>query len=226
MSKYQLATVACPACGHAQEAKLYVSINADRMLTATDRLIDGSFDLVECEECGQAYRLDHRMLYTDLPRRRWIVQHPWSDRERYAALEEEAARVFRVEYLEHPPDYVRAQAAFVEPRICFGRGELVEKLTLWQHDVDDRALESLKLVLFRNHLDQLFALGPCALQLTGLGEAGLTFLVVSLNSGTALDRLQVPAAELDRVAGDLDAFRPAFPDLFDHAYVNASRYLL
>jgi hypothetical protein len=226
MSRFEPQTVTCPDCGHAQQVEIYVSINADRMREATSQLIDGSWEHFACQACGHGFRIDHRLLYTDLPQKRWIVQYPWDQRTRYHQLEEEAARVFRVEYLERPPEGVRLQAEGISPRICFGRGELAEKLALWQHDLDDRALESCKLVLFRNHLDQLFPLGPCELQLTSIGPEGLTFLLVSLASGTPIDRMQVPVAEYRRVADDLDAFRPAFPDLFDHAYVNASRYLM
>lgn len=225
MSRYILDSVACPHCGHDQEVRVYVSVNADRMRSVTDRILDGSWERETCPACGEPFMLDHRMLYTDLPLRRWIVQHPWAARDRFAELEEEAQQVFRVEYLERPPEYIQAQARHVEPRICFGRGELVEKLMLWRSDLDDRALESCKLVLLRNHLQQLFPLGPCALQLTAASPDRLEFLVVALHSGSALDRLQVPVAEYRRVADDLDAFRPAFPELFDHAYVNASRYL-
>lgn len=225
MSRYFLDTVACPHCGHDQEIRAYVSVNANRMRSVTDRILDGSWERETCEACGGTFALDHRMLFTDLPQGRWIVRHPWAARDRFAALEEEAHRVFQLEYLERPPDYVREQARHVAPRICFGRGELIEKLTLWRADMDDRALESCKLVLLRNHLDQLFPLGPTELQLTAATPDRLEFLVVSLNSGTALDRFAAPLDEYRRVADDLDAFRTAFPELFDHAYVNASRYL-
>ncbi|MGF1625574.1 MAG: CpXC domain-containing protein [Alphaproteobacteria bacterium] len=226
MSKFEVHTVRCPACGHSQEVELYVSINADRMPEATGKLIDGSWEHFVCTACADNFRIDHRLLYTDLPLKRWIVQHPWSTRGRFATLEAEAVRVFREEYLERPPPEIRRQAEGISPRICFGRPQLAEKLILWRLGIDDRALESFKLVLLRNHLEQLMPLGPCELQLIAATQAQLEFMVVSLGSGTALDRLQAAAGEFRRVADDLDAFRPAFPDLFDHAYVNASRYLL
>jgi hypothetical protein len=226
VSKFEIHSVRCPACGDSQEVEVYVSINADRMREATEQLIDGSWEQFACTACGKIFRIDHRLLYTDLPQKRWVVQHPWSERGRYAALEDEAARVFQEEYLERPPEGVRRQAEGISPRICFGRMQLAEKLVLWRHELDDRALETFKLVVLRNHLEQLMPLGPCELQLTAVTLPRLEFMVVSLDSGTALDRMQVPTAEFQRVAGDLDAFRPAFPDLFDHAYVNASRYLL
>ncbi len=226
MSKFEVHCVRCPACGHRQKVELYVSINADRMRDATDQLIDGSWEQHVCAGCSHRFVVDHRLLYTDLPQKRWIVQHPWSQRARYPTLEEEAAHVFRVEYLERPPEGVRRQAAGISPRICFGRGELAEKLILWRHDLDDRALESFKLVLLRNHLGQLFPLGPCELQLTAVAPDRLEFMVVALDSGAPIDRMQVETSEFQRVADDLDTFRAAFPDLFDHAYVNASRYLL
>lgn len=225
MSKYILDTVDCPHCGYGQEVKAYVSVNADRMRSVTDSIIDGSWERVTCESCGEHFTLDHRMLYTDLPMRRWIVQHPWAERDRFVDLELEAEQVFRLEYLERPPEFVRAQARDVAPRICFGRGELAEKLMLWREAFDDRALEACKLVLLRNHIDQLFPLGPAEFQLIAATPDRLEFVLIALGSGTALDRFAVPAAEYHKAADDLDAFRPAYPELFDHAYVNASRYL-
>lgn len=225
MSKFEVHRVTCPDCGHTQDVDIYISINADRMSEATDRLIDGSWERFTCESCGHPFFIDNRLLYTDLPHKRWIVRYPFAGRTRYRTLEDEAQKVFRCEYLERPPESVRAQARDVEPRICFGRGELMEKLTLWRSDIDDRALEACKLVLLRNHVGQLLPLGPTKLQLATVTPDELEFLVIALGSGTALDRIAVPAEEYHRVADDIDAFRPAFPELFDHAYVNASRYL-
>lgn len=226
MSRFEIERVTCPACDHQQDVEIYVSINAERMREATDQLIDGSWELLVCVACSHNFRIDNRLLYTDLPRRQWIVQHSWADRARYQALEEEAARVFRTEYLEHPPQEVRRQARGIEPRVCFGRPQLAEKLSAWRHGIDDCVLECLKLVVLRNHLNELFPLGPSELQLAAVEPERLNFVVVALGSGHALKRLAVARGELTRIADDLDSFRPTFPDLFDRPFVNASRYLL
>jgi CpXC protein len=225
MSKFEIHRVACPDCGHAQQVDIYVSINAERMSEATDLLIDGSWERFTCECCGHPYVIDNRLLYTDLPRKRWIVRYPFAERARYHTLEDEAARVFDTEYLQRPPQPIRRQAAEVSPRICFGRRQLAEKLLAWRHDLDDRALECLKLVLLRIHTDALLPLGPSAMQLAAVANDTLVFDVVALGDNRPLEGLAVPVDGYRTVAGGLSRYRQAFPALFDRAYVDARRYL-
>lgn len=88
-----------------------------------------------------------------------------------------------------------------------------------------RVTSACKLVLLRNHAGELLPLGPTELQLAAVTAEPLEFMVIALGSGIAVERFAVPVEAYHRVADDLETFRPAFPELFDHAYVNASRYL-
>lgn len=205
---------------------IYVSINADRMPDATDSLIEGSWERFCCEGCGRDFVVDNRLLYTDLPRRRWIVRYPLAERGRFPALEEEAERVFRTEYLDRPPEPIRQQAAGVRPRICFGRTQLAEKLLTWRSGLDDATVECLKLVLLRDSAGHLLSLGPGAMRLTGVTDDELTLDVIALGDEHPLERFSVPMTAYRRVADDLDRYRHAFPDLFGRAFVDARRYLL
>lgn len=225
MSKFEVHRVTCPDCGHAQDVDIYVSINAERMNEATDRLIDGSWERFSCESCGRPFVIDNRLLYTDLPHQRWIVRYPFAERARYRVLEDEAVQVFDIEYLQRPPEPIRRQAAEVSPRICFGRLQLAEKLLAWRHDLDDRALECLKLVLFRDYAGALLPLGPSALHLAAIADDRLVFDVVALGDDSPLERLSVPLDAYRTVACDFSRYRRAFPALFDHAYVDVRRYL-
>jgi hypothetical protein len=225
MSKFEVHHVNCSDCGHTQAVDIYVSISADRMPDATDRLIDGNWERFACAACGHSFVVDNRLLYTDLPHKRWVVRYPFAERAHYRALEDEATRVFEIEYLHRPPEPIRRQAGGVSPRICFGRPQLAEKLLAWRHDLDDRALECLKLVLLRDHADRLLPLGPSALRLADVAENQLTFDVVALADDHPLERITVPFDAYRSVAGNLTPYRAAFPDLFDHAFVDARRYL-
>ena len=226
MSRFEIHSVRCPACGRPQQVNIYVSITANRLRGATDGLMDGSWERFACEACGHSFTAEHRLLYTDLPRKRWIVQYPRAEHARFAALEEEAAAVFRQEYLVNAPDYIRSQASGVAPRICFGRPQLAEKLLAWQHDIDDRALECLKLAMLRTSLDALLPLGPSELQLDTVEPERLAFTIARLESGAPLDRVTVDPATLAGIAADLASFRTGYPELFERPFVNASRYLL
>lgn len=225
MSKFEAHTVRCPDCGHDQTVDIYISISADRMPDATDRLIDDSWERFSCMACGHAFIVDNRMLYTDLPHKRWIVRYPFEAHSRFRALEKEAVELFELEYLQRPPEPIRRQAAGVSPRICFGRPQLSEKLRAWRHDLNDSALECLKLVLLRDHADRLLHLGPSALRLVDVTDDKLTFDVIALTDARPLERIVVPLDAYRAVADNLVPYRAAFPDLFDCAFVNARRYL-
>jgi hypothetical protein len=212
MSQFEVHRVTCPDCGHAQQVDIYVSINAERMSEATDRLIDGSWERFTCDSCSRPFVIDNRLLYTDLPRKRWIVRYPFAERTRYRRLEHEAAQVFDTEYLQRPPpEPIRRQAVEVSPRICFGRPQLAEKLLAWRHDLDDRALECLKLLLLRNHADVLLPLGPSAMKLAAVANDRLVFDVVALSDNRPLEGLTVPVDGYRTVAKLATSLRIAEP---------------
>jgi hypothetical protein len=225
MSRFELHSVTCPACGHAQEAKIYQSVNGGRIKQAADQIIAGEFGRIDCAACGKSFHTESLMLYTNLPEGVWIVQYPHSARERYATLEVEAEQTFEREYLARPPPAVRDEARSVTRRICFGRAQLAEKLLARRHAIDDRALECLKLVLMRDRIGELFSYGPTALQMVQCDDARITFYALSLDEQRPVHQLEVVSSDLTNVNEGLDDFRRPFPRLFDKAYVNASRYL-
>ena len=226
MSRFEVRTVTCPDCGHAQDVDIYFSINAEGLSHATSRLIDGSWERFICESCGRPFVIDNRLIYTDLRHNRWIVRYPFTDCARFRTLEDEAARVFAIEFLPRPPEPIRRKAAGVSPRICFGRPQLAEKLLAWRHGLDDRPLECLKLVLLRDHAAALLPLGPSAMQVATVTDETLEIDVVALSDNRPLEHLTVPVDAYRMVASNLPPYRRAFPALFDHAYVDARRYLL
>jgi hypothetical protein len=225
MSRCEIQQVTCPACGFAQDEKVFVSVNGARIRAAADRIIDGSWGELSCLSCGARYVRDTPLLYTDLPGGVWIVQHALSERSRFAALEHEANAIFEREFVERPPVAIRTQALSVARRICFGRLQLAEKLLARRHGIDDRALECLKLVLMRDYVGELFQHGPSELHLQEADQEKLRMVVITISERRPIHALSVQREEMQSISRDLEAFHSPYPELFGKLYVNASRYI-
>lgn len=225
MSRWEKQHIACPHCGAVQEAKVFVSVNGARIKDAADRIIEGRWSEMSCLKCGRRYLHDAPLLFTDLPGGLWIVQYDGSDRGRFSVLEEEADAIFEREFMERPPAAIREQARTVQRRICFGRGQLAEKLLLRRHALDDRMVECLKLVLMREYASDLFASGPAEFYVRQVEPGCLSMVAVSIDEPRPVFDLRVERPTLDEIAQDSERFRMAFPDLFAKLYVSASRYV-
>ena len=86
MSRWEKQHIACPHCGVAQEAKVFVSVNGARIRDAADRIIDGRWGELTCLKCGMRYRHDGPLLFSDVPGGLWIVQYDDPDRGRFSVL--------------------------------------------------------------------------------------------------------------------------------------------
>ena len=225
MSRFEVHSVHCPRCGHAQDEKIYVSVNGDRIRTAADDIIAAEFGHVHCEACGRDYYTDSTLLYTEFSRQLWILQYRLADLPRYRECEIEAAAVFEREYFERSPPAVAAQARQANVRVCFGRPQLAEKLLARRHEIDDRALECLKLVITRDHMADLLKYGPTELVLADCNASHLKLLAIAADERKPVHEFQIDRRDLHDVEAGLDDFRQPFPDLFDKLYVNAARYL-
>ncbi|MGE0261039.1 MAG: CpXC domain-containing protein [Alphaproteobacteria bacterium] len=225
MSRCVVQRIDCPSCGARQDEKVFVSVNGARIKSAADRIIDGTWGEVSCLACGHRYLAEAPVLYSDLADGVWIVRHPLERRGEFERLEAEAEAIFVREFIERPPAAIRAKALRVRRRICFGREQLAEKLLARREGIDDLALECLKLVLSREHIDALFPLGPWEWRLESADDKTIGLKAVAIAGRRPVFQTFIPRERLMLVAGDLSPYREAFPELFGKIYVNASRYL-
>ncbi len=225
MSKFDLHELTCPNCGHVQNMAVYSSLNPNDNPDAVDQIINGAWGRMVCEECGFVTNVESRLHYADIDNNHWLIKFPRDRRMDFLELESEALKIFREEYEERAPDMIKKLAPGISKRICFGNKEMAEKLLLWRHGIDDILLECFKMGYVKEHLSELFALGPFEIFIVEHNEGTLNFVVADIDTLRSLAMFSAQLDDVLQVRGVLEEYRQSFPDLFSHLYVNATRYL-
>jgi hypothetical protein len=225
MSKINPTVVFCPRCGAKQRARLFDSLNADRVPAQVELVLAGTFEHMKCEQCGHGYRPEHPMLYAHFTARLWIVMHPREDRPRFATIERGVALVM-AEQLGAAPPVVASGTTGVRPRLVFGQHMLTEAVRVARAGIDPATLECAKLMAVRRELSRLVSREPAELCFEEVADSGdLVHGVHSLATGERVDSWPLPRDLLDETRAAQPALEQSFPELFQQPYVSACRYL-
>jgi CpXC motif protein len=215
----------CPRCHAEQPATLFTSLNADLIAAQHADLLDGTFERTACTACGHAFRPEHRLLYTQLSARTWIVMYPVAERRAFRALENIVLATVERELQAAPPAAAQLLSG-VRRRLVFGQHMLTEAVRAQAAGLDPALLECAKLFAIRDHLGRLLGLGPFELCFERCGDEGALHLGVhAFATGERTGELALPGdaiAGLRAIQPDLEA---RWPDLFTRPYVSACRYL-
>lgn len=225
MSKVHARPVTCPACGHEGVARLFESLNGDRIPAQAEDVCAGTFEQQTCPACDSSFRPEHTMLYSQMSARIWVVMHPPADRARYALIERGVELVMQRNFAAAPP-LVAEGLRGARPRLVFGQAMLTEALRVYRAGFSPPLLECAKLLALRRNLGELVSYGPSQLAFEEVEPDGrLRCGVLSLESSRRLGELTLPADALAEVRATQSAFERLYPALFTRSYVSASRYL-
>jgi hypothetical protein len=226
VSQIAPAVATCPACGNQESSTQFTSIDADTIPAQVEAILADRFEQRTCAACSHAFRPEHPMLFVSHQRRLWIVMHPLSDRRQFAQLEGAVAEVIATELAQAAP-IVAERSRGIRPRLVFGQHMLAEAVRSAYSGVDAALLECAKMVNFRRNVLPLMKWGPSEFAFTGFADNGAAICAVhALPDGERLGEIRLPndiLAEMQFAHNDL---RERYPELFDHPYVSATRYLI
>lgn len=133
MSDHRRFQLSC-TCGHEFETKLWGSLNVTENKELKGKLLSGEINQVQCPKCQKKIYIEKSLLYHDMDQRLWVQMLPQADRPKWPELQEE--------YQEE----IKKNAGIKKYhfRLAFGREELLEKIRIFDADLDDRILELLK----------------------------------------------------------------------------------
>ncbi|HEX2573372.1 MAG TPA: CpXC domain-containing protein [Polyangia bacterium] len=225
MSRIQPTLVTCPGCGSQLPARLFESLNGERIPAQVEALLAGTFEAIRCAACGVQFRPEHHMLYTHLGARMWIVMYPVSARGDYLELERSVREILERNFAEAAV-IVADRLRGVRPRLVFGQHTLTEALRAAREAIDPSLLECAKLLAFKRSLPALLPLGPSELVFERIDETNqFVFGVHELSTAGRLGELALPSKLLGETRELLPRFEVSHPDLFQQPYVSALRYL-
>lgn len=213
MSTWFPERVTCPHCGHEQQARLAHGVHAVRAPEVRDQILARTFHALTCAECGQGFVAQRPLVYTDTERKHWIHVALADHRPRWPELEDQTTEVYDRAFTGSP--LAREVAERMKVRLVFGLDELREKLVLWAANLDDRAIECLKLELIRR--DPALARAELLVDAVAPDHA----LTIRIDRERTLT---VDGALVDQFDTD-QRLSARFPELFGGRYVSLHRLL-
>lgn len=210
MSTWFDETVRCPQCSLEQLARLAHGVHAVRAPEVRDMIFARTFHAITCKGCAAVFVGQRPLIYTDMDRKHWIQVVLGAERPRWPEYEVAADKLFERAFTGSP--LARELAERMRVRVVFGLEELREKLVLWQANLDDRAMECLKIDLVRTE--------PALARSPMLVDSVATDHTIRIRAGDRM--LDVDAATVE--AFDTDPrLANRFPELFGGRYVSFDR---
>jgi len=144
----------CPNCGFHQEVQYWGSVNSDLNPELKVRLMEGELNSYTCRQCSEVIQLGVATLYHDMTRAYMI--YLLHDQEQHKQAEKDLAG-----FIAMLPHY---RFRFVDQEI-----HLIEKIRIFEDDLDDRVVELIKMLI----LNQVLEAGqsPNLVLYSGISEA-------------------------------------------------------
>lgn len=201
MSMFKPTTEDCPNCGIPNTADTFFSVNADRRPDLRDDILAGRFQRVKCAACGTDFRLEPNLSYLDAERRQWVMALPINLLPHWDTEEASAAVIFSDGYGTGAPASAREIGDTLTPRVTFGWAGLREKLVIAQNQLDDVAVEELKMIVLREREGNPLEAGVDLRLLNVVGtELHLGWVKSFTNEASAVFAVQRPL--YDEIAGN------------------------
>lgn len=136
MSMERKETITCPECGHTQDFIVWQTLNGDLNPDAKQQLLDGSLFSFECKKCGHKSNVDYGILYHDMTHKAMVY---YVDED---SVEQTQATMVDVE------KKIGFEIPGYRKRIVTDQNTLREKAIIFEHGLDDRVVEIIKLIYY------------------------------------------------------------------------------
>lgn len=138
MSMERKETITCPECGHTQDFIIWQTLNGDLDPEAKQQLLDGTLFRFECDKCGHKSNVDYGILYHDMMHQAMI----------YYVDENSVEQA--IESMYGAEDKMGIEMPGYRKRVVTDQNALREKAIIFEHELDDRVIEIIKLFYLAN----------------------------------------------------------------------------
>lgn len=219
MSLFHMITVDCPSCGETVRVSAVGSVNADRRPDYRDAILDNNFQDTTCGSCEESFRLQPEFNYLDAARGQWIAAMPAAGYPDYLKIEDHVTDLFAKSYGDKAPAAAQAVGKNLGVRVTFGWPAVREKLLLAGYDMDDVALELMKLDLFRK-LPSAPVKPGVELRLDAIDNDVMTFIWLKTLDEEMIEHFATPLGWYQSIADNPEPWNAAREELVDGAFVD------
>lgn len=138
MSMERKETVTCPECGNVQDFIVWQTLNGDLDPEAKQQLLDGTLFSFECSKCGYKSNVDYSTLYHDMTNKAMVYY-----------VDEESVKQ-TIETMVDAENKMGFAMPGYRKRIVTDQNALREKAIIFEHGLDDRVIEIIKLIYLAN----------------------------------------------------------------------------
>lgn len=225
MSLFQMTSIQCPVCDTLTDFDAAGSVNADRRPDLRDQIAENTFQTVTCPSCGEAMRLEPMFNYLDVSLGLWIGAYPPRQLGEYGSLEDQVKVLFAQSYGPDAAESAQEVGALLHARLTFSWPAIREKLLLRQSELDDVAIEMLKLDLLRRLPDAPLRPGV-ELRVIEVTEDTLGFVWVESDSEEVLQNFECSRALLSSIESNAEGWAPLRASLSEGMFVDMQKLYL
>lgn len=140
-------SVKCPACSQMSDVTVWSSITVKDSPDLKSDLLGGKINMFRCPSCSQVGLMPHPMLYNDEDRRLMVSFSPANDpvikQQMFENIIEASAKSGELEKL-----------GGWNLRFVADYNELLEKILIFDNDMNDKAIEVIKLMILSQDIDK------------------------------------------------------------------------
>ena len=222
MSLFSSMTVTCPNCLDSQSVSGVGSVNADRRPDLREAILDDTFQVMTCENCGGTFRLEPGFNYLEVGRGHWIAAMPGRQMPDYLEVEDRVTQSFAASYGDRALPAAQEIGKGLSARVTFGWPAMREKLVISGADLDDVTVEMLKLDLLRRLPSAPLAPGT-ELRLVAADDDMLSFAWIDTVSEEVAEQFGASRALYDSIAANPDGWAPIRAQLTDGPFVDMQK---
>lgn len=140
--------IKCPACSEASDLTVWQSITVSDSPDLKADLLKGKINMFTCASCGQKALFPSPVLYADDEKKLVISFSPQEDASKRLQLFEEIKKSSKESgELKNYPDY--------NLRFVTSYNELLEKIMIFDCDMNDKIIEVIKLLILMQERDKM-----------------------------------------------------------------------
>lgn len=212
-----MSEIHCPNCDEIIQAEIIQSIHEGD--EAVKELFQGTLNILACYSCGKEFHHDSSIVFRSDDDSVVIFYNPELNAIDQAQAEAMMQQAVTAQDLELPdelqPDY----------RLCLSRNSFIEKIALVITEMDDKAIEYLKLQLYRQG-EVTWPKELIFFDFNSYESENIDFVIIDKDSGKLLRKLAIPHESYEEILElDAESDNAQLDQAFSGLIISAEKHL-